>query len=132
LTGQIADLDYTGEHVYISIPCRGLYRTSTKIVTGVRSVVFPVASTPRLDVFPNPGDTEMTIRWEGFDQDGGVTVEIFDVLGRAVKRIETASTAGVVHWDCTGATGASVMPGLYFARLTDGVNVATENVLIIR
>ncbi len=130
--GALMYLDYTGEYIYITIPFYGIYRIVTQAVTGTGSAATPLASTPRLEVFPNPADSRVTISWQGPDKSRSVTLRILDVLGRECTRFATVSGGELVQWDCTGPSGVPIPPGLYFVRLTDGRKIAATKVLIVR
>lgn len=130
--GALMYLDYTGDHIYVTIPYYGIYRVATQNVTETGSVAIPFALTPLLDVFPNPADSRVTINWHGMEPTRNATLRILDVLGREVARFEILSGEEAWRWDCTGPTGLPAPPGLYFVYLWDGQKVPATNVVIIR
>ena len=75
--------------------------------------------------YPNPVDegTWFSFRHGDMSEALRVRVEIYDLLGRQVAGLETAtqSTVGEVpplYWDGTGSTGRRLSPGVYAYRLT--------------
>ncbi len=82
------------------------------------SVDPPLPSGVALSAGPSPFRDALSI---GFAGPGPLTVEVFDVRGRAVARLaDGASAGGRITW----RPESSVGPGLYFVRLTGpGVSV---------
>ncbi|MBP5573122.1 MAG: type IX secretion system sortase PorU [Bacteroidales bacterium] len=75
--------------------------------------------------YPNPvvEGTYFNLRHGDMSEALRVQVEVFDLLGRQVAGLETAtqSSAGVVppiYWDGLGSNGQRLRPGLYVYRLT--------------
>jgi photosystem II stability/assembly factor-like uncharacterized protein len=128
--GAAIYLDYSGTHVYVAIPDRGLYRIATQPVTSVVSP--PIPTTGKLNVYPNPAGTKVTIAWQGIDESRGGLVRILDVLGREIARFNAPSEGDAIDWDCRGAGGHSISPGMYVIRFTDEREIVTTNVLILR
>ena len=66
---------------------------------------------------------------------GAVRLEVFDVLGRSVRRlVDGAIEAGTheVAWDLRDRTGAKVAPGVYAVRARAGGEEATRRVVVAR
>ena len=71
---------------------------------------------------PNPSRQAATFHYE-LPQTGPVRVEIFDLNGRHVRLLHSGEQSAGQHmvvWDGLRDKGASVAPGVYFARLTAG------------
>lgn len=96
--------------------------------SGVTPPPAPVTN-PMISNYPNPFDKQTTLR---FSTEGGYTlIQIFDTLGRLVKvPVDTTySAAGVytVNLDTDGFA-----PGVYYARLQNGVNQFVRAMLKVR
>ena len=75
--------------------------------------------------YPNPFTDEVEFSFVNgqLSEDLSVTLEIFDVMGRCVARLEerTTSVAGVVppiHWNGRNNNGGELGPGVYLYRLS--------------
>jgi hypothetical protein len=95
-------------------------------------------STPReFDSFrsyPNPFNpaTEITFT---LDRGLPVTVDLFDVLGRKVKRLLCGNLPSGFHsirWDGTDQAGEDVGSGIYFCRMTVGNATATKKLVLLK
>lgn len=83
------------------------------------------------DIYPNPFNESVTIRYE---VPGQVTVhiEVFDVLGRRIAVLASGlAPAGrqEVTWDGRDVSGRRVPPGLYFVRLSAGTDQWTARLV---
>ncbi len=77
-------------------------------------------STRLLPNYPNPFNPSTAISAE-LAQDGQMSIEVYDMLGRLVRTLaEGHHDAGrhVYEWDGRDLNGAAVQSGIYFARLT--------------
>jgi len=64
-----------------------------------------------------------------------VTLKVYDILGRKVKRIHSGSqTAGphVALWDGTNDHGAKVAGGVYLIRVDDGDHREALRAVLLR
>ncbi len=68
-----------------------------------------------LSVYPNPGSGQFQFRWKGDGAEGDIRLEIFDVRGRLVVRLESASPDGNFSWDGNDASGRGAAAGNYLA-----------------
>lgn len=69
---------------------------------------------PSLVLSPNPARGATVI---GFAGEGAAPVDVYDVHGRRVRRLETgADEAGTRRWNLRDETGRPVAPGLYWVR----------------
>jgi len=77
--------------------------------------------------YPNPFNPETWIPFE-LSEDAKVTVTVYDVLGRVVRRLDLGQQASGVyrtpnraaHWDGRNDRGEEVASGAYFVELTAG------------
>ena len=73
----------------------------------------------RTVAFPNPFGDETTLRFD-LAQSTDVFVDVFDVAGRFVRRIDGATLdpgPQEIRWDGRNAQGDKVAPGIYFATI---------------
>jgi hypothetical protein len=83
---------------------------------------------------PNPFNPSTTIAY-GLPQAAPVRLEIFDVRGRALRRLVDAPTAAGRHtavWDGRDSRGREVPSGVYFYRLRAGDAVLARRMLLVR
>jgi hypothetical protein len=76
-----------------------------------------------VSAFPNPMEEETAIRF-AVSAAGEVSVDVFDLQGRRVRRVlEGPVTAGTqqVAWDGRDEKGQRVSPGIYFGRVQGAV-----------
>jgi hypothetical protein len=84
--------------------------------------------------FPNPFNPETQITFV-LDHSRQVTVELFDVLGRKVKRLVRGNLSAGLHsiqWDGKDEAGEDVGSGIYFCRVTVGDATATRKLVLLR
>lgn len=105
-------------------PVWGMHRRSgTRDGTLVVPEGTPVVNGPRLSdpfVMPNPARDVARIHYRVGEDIDQVAIEIVDLLGRGVRRLEGTSFAGTdnaVVWDLNGRDGQPVAPGVYLARI---------------
>ncbi|HZK75335.1 MAG TPA: T9SS type A sorting domain-containing protein [Candidatus Kapabacteria bacterium] len=115
------------------IPVRNEAPAATITVTIEKLIPNAVASSSAAaglaisDIFPNPAASgeEMVLRFaEG--QPKPVSVEVLDLLGRAIA-VSYHVDNQAIHLDTH-----SLAPGAYIVRVTDGVNVVSESMEIMR
>ena len=90
----------------------------------VPTVVSPLIGAPR----PNPFRVTTVVPVH-LTEAGRVTLEVFDVSGRAVRRLDRTLGAGAHHlrWDGHDSAGRMVAPGRYFMRVNvEGQQHATS------
>lgn len=101
-------------------------------VTGIRAAPAPPA---RIDVsaYPNPFNpaTTIRIRVEGREL---VTVTVYDVAGRVVRRLWSGGVAGErdVHWDGRNDDGRRVASGAYLVRVRSHDSAETVKTILIK
>ncbi|WP_169577890.1 choice-of-anchor D domain-containing protein [Salisaeta longa] len=84
-----------------------------------------------LGTFPNPARTHATVRFavpKGAD-DAAVRLVLYDVLGRQVRTVRTAATAGRHELQLRVGGLAS---GLYFLRLQAGGRTQTQKITVVQ
>ncbi|MBU0510024.1 T9SS type A sorting domain-containing protein [bacterium] len=84
--------------------------------------------------YPNPFNPATTITYE-VAQPGPLTLTVYNVLGKEVRRFEmNARAAGPQRliWDGTARSGESVASGLYFIRMESPVLRAPHKLLLLR
>jgi hypothetical protein len=83
---------------------------------------------------PNPFNPSTTIRFELREQ-ADVSLIVYDVAGRSVKRLSNGTRTRGVHtvsWDGTNDAGEHVSSGIYFYRLDAGSYVQTRKMLLLK
>jgi len=83
---------------------------------------------------PNPFNPSTTIRFE-LAVPADVTLIVYDVAGRVVKRLVDGRTGAGVHdavWDGTNAAGQRVSSGVYFYRLTTDRFSKTRKMVMLK
>ncbi len=84
--------------------------------------------------YPNPFNPSTTIAYD-LPLAGGVTIRIFDALGRQVRLlVDRSHTAGsyTVLWDGRDDAGASVSSGIYIYKIEAGQESATRSMILLR
>lgn len=84
--------------------------------------------------FPNPFNLETQISFELL-QAGKVTLDIYNILGRRVRRlVDGLRPAGpnTVSWDGRNESGEAVATGVYFYRLQMGDRTQTRKMVLIK
>jgi serine protease len=85
--------------------------------------------------FPNPFRTETTVRFATRTAAADVSVDLFDVRGRRLRRIVAGRLDAGTHqvtWDGTDTAGHRVSPGVYFARVSGAGRPETVRLALIR
>lgn len=84
--------------------------------------------------YPNPFNTKTTIAFE-LPQKQNVTVEILDIRGQTVDRIELRKADAGYHevqWQGQNNAGESVSSGMYFYQLRTDTRSATKKLLLLK
>jgi hypothetical protein len=89
-----------------------------------------------LAVTPNPSRSGVSIRFVLGLRDGITQLDVFDVLGRRVRRVVTDATLGAgMHsatWDGRNDGGGLTSAGLYFATLRAGTARSRTKFILLR
>jgi YVTN family beta-propeller protein len=87
-------------------------------------------------IFPNPFDEKTSLRFSTEKSPSQVTIEIFNVEGRRVRRLLDAPMARGIHivgWDARNDSGRRVAPGTYYANLfVDRARRAGKTMTVVR
>lgn len=84
--------------------------------------------------YPNPFRQQTTVEYT-LPEEGRVTVEVFDVLGRKVRvLVNERQKAGAhrVTWDGENRAGQGVASGVYLTRLTFGGKTITQKMVLVK
>ena len=92
-----------------------------------------------LQNYPNPFNPETWIPYQ-IAEDARVTIEIFNIAGELIRRIELGNqTAGwyvtkdrAAYWNGCNEAGEGVASGIYFYKLNAGNYSATRKMLIVK
>jgi hypothetical protein len=119
--------DLTNDHLYID-----------NVTVGIDDSVGLSAPEPRgfdfCSLAPNPSRGPVVLRF-GVPTAGPVTLDVFDVAGRLVRRLHTGSMSAGEHsicWDGLDGRGRAVSSGAYLTRLSYAKGDAVRRVLLIR
>ena len=107
------DFEFYGDVV------RGAVATLAELAT-LDTVLSSIATTTvnvPVRIEPNPTRGDVTIRLSQAIGANADAVEIYDVRGRMVKRIELGGRTTQATWKGTAADGRRVSPGIYFVTL---------------
>lgn len=106
---------------------------------GTKQVPFRVAASSRLRSvlnYPNPFRTYTDLAIEATGEMESLTVTIYSLAGRVVRRLEHPPTAGFVRirWDGRDANGNEVANGVYYARvrMTTRNKTQTETIKLLK
>ena len=93
----------------------------------------PILATPSPAFRAHPSVTRASteFRWTGRSE-LAARVEIFDVSGRRVRRLDVPSGESRIAWDGRGTSGAPVASGVYLARLLEGNTRMDARVVVLR
>jgi hypothetical protein len=91
------------------------------ISMSLESVAIPLTYTLEQN-YPNPFNPQTTIRY-GIPEDGTVSLTIYNLEGKLIKRLENRYKAAGYHqilWDGTNDSGKSISTGVYIYRMMAG------------
>ncbi|MBD3168860.1 MAG: T9SS type A sorting domain-containing protein [candidate division Zixibacteria bacterium] len=94
----------------------------------------PVPSHELDQNYPNPFNAQTQINYD-LSYPSDIKVEIYDILGRLVRTLESgAKTAGphTILWDGKNESGQSVAAGIYFYRLTGPDFAVTKRMTLLK
>jgi hypothetical protein len=132
-----ADLNYFWMHHEYAVAA-----SSWHTWIGGEEILNPSSAVPDIDgsaiglrVWPSPTTGPATIAFD-LPAAAPVDVEIFDVAGRLVQRIDVGDLGAGTHqvpWDASGLEGADVANGVYMVRVTSaGQLLASERLVVAR
>lgn len=114
--------------------------TLTIVSTTIPYSAVSVEDQPRPESFalfesyPNPFNPSTTLQFS-LQQEGPVTLTVYDAMGREVKTlVNEVRAAGqyTEQWDATNGRGERVASGLYFSRLSSASGVQTIKMVLIK
>ena len=87
-------------------------------------VAAPSFGMSELAVYPNPARLCSRIRYRLNQASDAVTIKIYDVTGRLVRKLAGPTTAGrnEVDWDLATTDGSGVASGAYLVKVTVSAN----------
>jgi hypothetical protein len=103
----------------------------------VAPVVGRLAARNGIALLPSrvPSRSPVQIEWQGVAEfrNGPQFIQIFDIHGRRLSTMTLAgSSGGIAQWDGNDGSGASMGPGVYFARLTSGPFHSQTRIVLLR
>ena len=84
--------------------------------------------------YPNPFNPSTTIKF-GLPKETLLQLEIFDILGRSVRKLFDGKLNSGFHeiiWDSRNRAGLEVASGVYFYRLETSENVLVKRMLLLK
>ncbi len=105
------------------------YSTSTPVSDDVPVKVFHLSQN-----HPNPFNPQTSIKYN-VAREGHVELAVYDVSGRLVKTLVSATSAAgdyTATWDGTNEMGARVPSGTYLYKLSAGVDTQTRKMTLVK
>jgi hypothetical protein len=106
------------------IPEQGIWEDVTKPV-----------NYPKINVYPNPFTTMVSIKCQVYSPPKNISLNIYDVSGRLVKSFSLftlpSSLITSLSWDGTNNAGRKLPPGLYFVHLEQDDYKETRKVILL-
>ncbi len=102
------------------------------LAQSVSAVQPAVVLSRQLQAYPNPGSGRIRFRSRGTGLDGGTRLDIFDLRGRRVRRLQGADGEGVVAWDGRDEQGRQLAAGAYLAVARSGGQRLTTRLVLTR
>lgn len=103
-------------------------------VLNVPTVVSTPGAHVNLDVHPNPFNPHTSISFS-LPSSTQVALEVFDATGRRVRTLMNVALAAGEHkasWDGRDGAGVQCASGVYFARLSAGVETQTRKLVLLK
>lgn len=84
---------------------------------------------PLMVASPNPTSNGA---WLSAPPSGGLAaIEIFDIAGRIVQRLDAGRESNGIFWNGRSRSGEAVAPGIYYARWRSGDSAASAKVIVV-
>lgn len=137
-TGLVTDATLLSAIVYVSDDeifgaKRGGTGSASDVLASLRDLVDDTAGLPEVLTLegnaPNPFRTSTQIRF-ALPQAAGVTLDLYDVLGRRVLRVVDAELPA--GWHTARVDGARLASGAYFYRLQAGNETLTRSLRLVK
>lgn len=103
-------------------------------ITSSSEQMIKVAEFRLNDCYPNPFNPSTNITFS-IPKSTNITLEVFSILGEKIKTLASGYyTAGMhkVIWDGRDANGSTAASGLYFYRLSVGINSFTKKAILLK
>ncbi len=84
--------------------------------------------------YPNPFNSMTTIRFS-LEQEGLVTIRIFDITGREIKTVTSSNMRSGPHsilWDGTNSEGKPIASGVYIYQIKSGTFVNSKKMIYLK
>ena len=84
--------------------------------------------------YPNPFTKSTNIEYN-IKESGFVTIDVYNISGQVLKRIEAGQKSPgnyTIKWDATNDQGELVSPGYYFYKIRSGNYTQTEKMILLR
>ncbi len=104
------------------------YFGGTGLPTGLAGTVGPPEHLELNQNYPNPFNSTTVISLAG-GQENYPELEIYDILGRLVKRLQVDHKGGRYIWTGLDNSGQPVSSGIYFYRISDGLKIRSMTLL---
>jgi len=117
------------ENNQVSIPC-----TLAVGMVGIDDYAAVPSAFSLNQNFPNPFNPKTGISF-GLPGDGFVTLKVYDIMGRCVKTLVDEKLEAGTHniiWDGTADDGSRISSGVYFYKLSQGDNVITKKMMMLK
>jgi hypothetical protein len=82
-----------------------------------------------LNAYPQPGRGTIRFAWPASPAAGAL--EIFDIAGARLKRLDTTPGTSDVRWSGDRDDGVAATPGVYWARWSDGTRQLSRRVVLV-
>ena len=119
-------------HFTLFVPCTGALPAESTLVS---VIIYPNP------FIPNDGNSRNGLNFSVADPATGIifenltgqaTIEIFDISGRLVARMQKSDNEGRYRWDARGIGGKEVSSGIYLAIISSGAERIVKKIMIIR
>lgn len=104
------------------------------VSTGSSDNIIPTGSKYLAQNYPNPFNPETTIQFN-LPEEQEITIEVFNTKGQKVKQLLKEQMPNGQHsvvWNGKDDTGKPVSSGIYFYRMTSGVNISTKKMILMK
>lgn len=137
-------LDITGGHDLANDTICGVISSLEPWPGRCLAIVAPLVASAVPDIpvafrllpnFPNPFNPSTTIGFELPRAADRVTVDVYDVSGRRVRRLHSGSTQSgrtELVWNGTDDVGRSVVSGVYLVQIVNGEQRLSQRVLLLK
>ena len=103
------------------------------VITSIEEQPIEPTSFELIQNYPNPFTSTTAIPYR-INKQSGVSLKIFDILGREVKQLNIGEKLNgnyTVSWDGTNDLGEKVSAGIYFYQLQAGDFVKTKKMILV-